>query len=451
MKRIIQIISLALIVFAQSATVQADKPLMKNFMGINGHYTFKPELYKQVCRLVRNYHDMNWDVEKPGDAPTFPVCVNKVNWKDHVYGKWTAQGFEIDICSQFVQFGRKHPDHQALWKGHEEWAYQYGYEMAKYFGPTSGEGLCTSIEIGNEPGKGFYDPLYQQVFKNMARGIRDGDPALKIVTCTVHDRKADDYSKSLSETFADDDLISLFDVINLHTYALVPKEKAANPWQRSYPEDAGIDYLKVIDKAVAWRDREAPGKQIWITEFGWDACTDEAILHREGWFEKLNWTDVSDLQQAQYIVRSFLVFSAMDIERAYLYFYNDDDKPSVHAASGITRKFQPKPSFWAMKHLYETLGGYRFNRVVQQDDNAYVYEYKHGAKDGAYIWAVWSPTGSGVEKEITLTDFPSAVSKIEAMPTAEGDVKLIDREPDESGKLTLPISESPVYIIMNGR
>jgi hypothetical protein len=36
------------------------KPLFKDFVGINGHFTFKPELYRQASRLARNYHELNW-------------------------------------------------------------------------------------------------------------------------------------------------------------------------------------------------------------------------------------------------------------------------------------------------------------------------------------------------------------------------------------------------------
>ena len=83
------------------------KPLMKDFIGLNGHFHFKPELYRPVTRLVRNYHNINWDVAKPGDPITFPICANKVNWDTHVYGKWAKHDFEIDICAQFGGFGEE--------------------------------------------------------------------------------------------------------------------------------------------------------------------------------------------------------------------------------------------------------------------------------------------------------------------------------------------------------
>ncbi|MCM8541343.1 MAG: hypothetical protein NE328_13815 [Lentisphaeraceae bacterium] len=131
MKHKLSILLIAL--FALTASSQEKKPLLKDFMGINGHFHFKPELYKENCRLVRNYHNMNWDVKKPGDKPTFPICANKVNW-DTVYGNWLKHGFEIDLCAMFGGFGEGNKQYKEMWKGKEKWAYTYGYEMAKHFG-----------------------------------------------------------------------------------------------------------------------------------------------------------------------------------------------------------------------------------------------------------------------------------------------------------------------------
>jgi hypothetical protein len=79
-------------------------------------------------------------------------------------------------------------------------------------------------------------------------------------------------------------------------------------------------------------------KEVWVTEFGWDASTKTQA--KTGDFAKWD-GNVSDEKQAQYLVRAFLVFAAMDVNRAYLYFFNDADEPSFHASSGITRNFQP--------------------------------------------------------------------------------------------------------------
>ncbi len=427
-----------------------EKPLMRDFIGLNGHFRFKPELYKQVSRLARNYHNMNWDVKKPGDPITFPHCVNKVNWDTHVYGKWVQEGFEVDLCAQFGGFGEGNKEYQTLWEGQEEWIFQYGHDMAEYFGPSGEKKLVTSIEIGNEPGNDFEDSLYQRLFMHMSRGIRNGDPAMKIVTATAHSGEADRYSKSLEESFSSPEILPLYDVINLHVYAVKAKKKGQSPWARSYPEDPKIDYLKTVDQTIAFRDKTAPDKEIWITEFGYDAATEAAKAKREGWAKKLNWQGVSDIQQAQYLLRSIFCFAERDLERAYIYFFDDSDKASVHAASGLTRNFKPKPAFWAVKHLQETLGDYRFRRIIRKEEGqAYVYEFAHGTRKDRLIWVAWSPTGEQLETEYTLPGVAPALLRAERMPLEEkgGGPLALKRSPD--GGILFTLTESPAYFVFD--
>ncbi|MGJ8654062.1 MAG: hypothetical protein ACSHX8_12380 [Opitutaceae bacterium] len=449
-KQLTSAILLACLALSSTFAERSPKPLMKDFIGINGHFQFKPELYSQNCRLVRNYHNMNWDVKQPGDPITFPKCVNQVDWEKNVYGKWVQEGFEVDLCAQFGGFGEGNKDYLNLWRGQEAWIYNYGYEMAKYFGPSGKQKLVTSIEIGNEPGNDFDDALYQKLFIQMSQGIRKGDPAMKIVTATAQSGASDKYSKSLEETFSSPEIIPLYDVINVHVYATKPKKKGHSPWDRSYPEDPKIEYLKVVDSAIAFRDTKAPGKEIWITEFGYDSCTAEAMTKREGWAKKLNWTGVSDQQQAQYIVRSLFCFAERDVDRAYIYFYNDSDKASVHGASGLTRNFQPKPSFWAVKHLYETLGEYRLNRtIVKQANELYTYEFTHPTNKDRVIWVAWSPTGNGREHVATFSELPGKLVSAERMPLSEGEPEKVQYRSIHPGQIELTVSESPTYLVFD--
>ncbi|MGC3991231.1 MAG: hypothetical protein QM796_16440 [Chthoniobacteraceae bacterium] len=106
--------------------------------------------------------------------------------------------------------------------------------------------------------------------------------------------------------------------------------------------------------------RMPAGKPVWVTEFGYDSTTKPP--ETSGDFTK--WVGVTDVQQAQWIVRSLLVFSTLPVQRAYLYFFNDNDEPHLHGSSGITRNFTPKPSFYALSHLQGRLGDCRFSRVV---------------------------------------------------------------------------------------
>lgn len=406
------------------------KPLFRDFMGLNVHSVgFKPALYQSVCRLVRDYHPMVWDLgDDTSRATAFPLAYNKVNWFDE-YGVWKKTGYDIDVSLQFEQTAPN------KWKDLPKDAFAYGRSFAQFFGPSGMHPLVGSVEIGNEPGN-YSDAEYRKVFENMARGIRAGDPHLPIATCNVVAGKPDKYTKNITVL---DGLQSLYDIINIHTYAFAEPYPT---WRRSYPEDPAIQYLPPVTDTIAWRNAHAPGKQIWITEFGWDATTKPNLP--TGDFAK--WVGSTDTQQAQYLVRSLLVFSALDVDRAYIYYYDDEDAPTLHASSGLTRHSAPKSSFHAVSHLYATLGDYRFARtVVQQTGGLYVYEYRKGAADSDRIWAVWSPTGSNRTAEVALPPFGGKIVRAEQMPLQAGKAKPAAFRM-QGEKVTLTVGESPVYL-----
>ena len=443
---------------AAQAADPTPRPLFQDFMGLNAHFTFKPELYRQTVRRVRNYHNLNWDVNRPGEPAHPPLCVNRVDWKADVYGRWKAAGLETSICLQFTGFEAATPGYQKFWVGQEQWCFDYGRKVASYFGPSGAEQLCTSFEIGNEPGAKFDPALWRSLFTQMAKGIRAGDPKAKIVTATAVAREGDDYAQDLRKVYADPEMLKLYDVINLHTYSELPRrDPSQSPWVRGYPETPGIRYLKDVDEAVAWRDQHAPGKEIWITEFGYDAGTEAAMSRRKDWALKLDWQGVSDLHQAQYLVRSFLLFAERDVARAYIYFFDDQDEPSVHGSSGLTRRFQPKPSFWAVRQLYQTLGDYRFERVVRQEaGKLHLYAFQPGRRAGSPIWVAWSPTGVRSDRqqgyvpretEVTLTDLPAQPARVLGMAVADGAAPALPWKSAGPRAITLTIGESPAYLV----
>jgi serine/threonine-protein kinase ATR len=358
-----------------------------------------------------------------------------VNWQE-IYGSWKQHGFEVDAC---VQFGGLTPD---KWKDLPADAYRYGKAFAEYFGPSGEHRLVTSVEIGNEPAgnKEFSPEGYKRIFEHMARGIRDGDPKLTILTATAEGvppgGKSDGWSYSM-DLFKD--AAELYDVINIHKYALI---QGWPTWERTYPEDTKVDYRGTVQHSIDWRDAHAPDKPVWITEFGYDASTKPAPT--EGTFAK--WKDSTDLQQAQWIVRSFLMFSEMDLGRAYLYWFNDGDTPSFHASSGVTRDFVPKPSYFAMRHLQQSLGDYRFNRSVRRDaEGPWVFEYVHGEDPAKLVYVAWSATGGDKEATATLA-LPGKATRAEGMPTVDGEATAVKIEQQPDGSAAVNLTESPVYV-----
>lgn len=419
--------------WAQTLSVRAAvaRPLLRDFIGINGHTVqFKPELYRPVCGLVRDYHPVEWDLGTNTTVlPAFPFAKNRVDWSK-VYGSWRELGWNINGCLMFESIP------QTNWADVEADAKAYGQAFAREFGPSGKRKLVDSVEIGNEPGK-WSDADYTRLFKAMAEGIRAGDPKLKIATCNLTTGKSGDYEKSVECVVR---LPELFDVLNIHTYAQL---EGWPTWRRSFPEDPKLpNYLQDVEALCRWRDAHAPGKPVWITEFGYDSSTKTA--EKSGTFAK--WQGVTDEQQAQWLVRSLLVFSAMPVERAYIYFFNDDDQPSLHASAGITRHFQPKPSYHALAHLQRMLGEYRFQSIVTNEPGRLrVQEYwNHSNKR---VWVVWSPTGDGSTRTVTLDKVPGKLVDAQLMPLAVVTPNRPSVAQDENGKITLHAAESPAYLV----
>ena len=72
------------------------RPLMRDFIGLNGHFAFKPDLYRPTCQLVRNYHPTIWDLGDDTSLPaTFPLARNKVDWSV-TYGAWKKAGLPLE-------------------------------------------------------------------------------------------------------------------------------------------------------------------------------------------------------------------------------------------------------------------------------------------------------------------------------------------------------------------
>ena len=415
----------------------SPRPLMRDFMGLNVHTVqFKPALYAPVCRLLRDYHPVDWDVGGDPTRPTaFPMAANGVDW-GALYGGWNRAGYEVDACLMFESIPH------ANWKDPAHDARAYGAAFARAFGPSGGR-LATSAEVGNEPSK-YSVEQYRTIFQGMASGLRAGDPKLTIATCAVMTGKPDEWSKPLDAIAG---LEPMYDVLNVHSY---PFQEKWPTWRRSYPEDPSIRFLKDVDDVLRWRDAHATGKRVWLTEFGYDSATKPPPA--DGPWKQ--WVGVSDDEQARFIVRAFLVLSATPLDRAYLYFFNDQDEPQLHGASGITRNSHPKPSFYAMAQLYRTLGDYRYVRALARSDGGtYCFEYEKPRPDGVaptekvfVAWTTKSQSGNDRAARTALPIPPEAnVYRAQRTATTAGEPTALEWARTD-GHVEAEVGQSPVYL-----
>ncbi|MGI8603554.1 MAG: hypothetical protein ACR2OZ_11225 [Verrucomicrobiales bacterium] len=408
---------------------QAAAPLFREFVGINGHtVNFKPDLYAPVCRIVRDYHPVRWDLE--GDTsrlPEWPFARNRVSW-EKIYGAWHKAGLRISVCLMFddIKVGD--------WKNLAADAHAYGRSFAENFGPGGKWPYVEWVEIGNEPG--LYDDIsYRALFEAMSSGLRAGNPRIKIVPCNIEVGPSERYWKGTDCLRGYE---RLYDALQIHRYAIAEQWPV---WRRSYPEDAKVPFLSSIQKLLDWRDRNARGKPVWVTEFGWDSSTKKPAPGSE--WEK--WVGSTDEQQAQWIVRSFFLFAGMGVDKAFVFFFNDEDKPQLHAASGLTRNYVPKPAYHAVAWMLRSLANHRFSRAIRQSlDDGYVYELTPGKTEQPNIWAAWHPTK--MDHEIVLDAEKLVMQKAEQMPLSDKPSPNDDLARIEGDRIRLRIGERPSLI-----
>lgn len=383
-----------------------EAPFFRDFVGLCGHtVAFKPELYKPVCGWVRDYHPAAWDLDKDTSVlPEWPFAKNRVSW-EKIYSSWREHGLKITVCLNIDELGK-------VWKDPVKDAEAYGQGFAENFGPGGKWPFVEVVEIGNEPGL-YEDAAFKTVFEAMARGIRAGNPKLKIATCNVEVGKSDRYWKG-TDLFKD--MGASYDVLRIHRYAIQDQWPT---WRRTWPENPAVPYLSHVKDLLEWRDKNATGKPVWVSEFGWDASSQTPP--KEG--DDAKFIDSTDEEQAMYLVRSFFLFAGMGVDKAFVYFFNDEDKHSFHAASGLTRNYQPKPAWHAVAWMLGHLRDYRFSRILQASlTDGYVYEFVPEKPEEPVILAVWRATGEG---EVALPEGTGALIKAERMPLAAADHKAV--------------------------
>lgn len=440
-------LGLLLTLWHASPLVAQSGPTMDAFMGMNVHtYPFQDGLddglYADVVSRLRNYHGFNWDVGNDANNPTtLPMAANGVNWQT-LYGGWVDDGFKINAAVQFGGVNEASWDEAGQPNAAEQSAYQYGQSFAQVFGSgTNGLDIVDSVQIGNEPGH-YSDDFYRTVFDNMAQGVRDGDPNMTIVSANVHVGASTAYSKSVAAVFNNPDTLSRVDVLATHTYPLLRHWPS---YEQSFPEDTNMDYISSVQALIDWRDQNAPGKKVWVTEFGYGAHDPDTAFTPPSDSRADEWLDVTDLQQAQYLTRSYLLFAEMGVDRAYMYWFDDDNTPWIHGSSGLTRNYVPKPSYYAVAQMNSLLGAFAFDGVEHEDADYYAYRFAQQGEADQQVWVFWSPTGDGSQTVVTL-DLPGELLWAQAMATADGDAPLVPITTLSDGRLQFTVGESPIYL-----
>jgi hypothetical protein len=210
------------------------------------------------------------------------------------------------------------------------------------------------------------------------------------------------------------------------------------------------DNLKArLQELVRWRNRELPGKEIWLTEFGWDT-RDDSPCSATGHTQYPESAGTLELQ-ALWLVRAYLAGSAAGIERMFMPRLRDGTGSDPLSSSGILDIHgNPKKSWYYVSSLGNVLKGMYFRReIMSGDPDVWIYQYM-SPDSSRSVLVMWCPTSDGTEVKnykLSLEGSPDRVSMVELMAGFENglarDIQLTH------GTLMVHVTEKPVFIVLD--
>jgi hypothetical protein len=269
-------------------------------------------------------------------------------------------------------------------------------------------------EIWNEPNiKQFWMPQpsgddYSKLVEAAAQRIRQVDPNAQILAGATSQIPLEWFEGCFKNG-----LINWIDALSVHPYRSQP------------PETVIGDYARLRELIA----RYAPaGKKI-------------PVISGEWGYSNLNWdkSRLSEQQQADYLVRMFLINAYQNIPVSIWYDWkNDGTNPDEreHNFGTVKHDLNPKAAYLAAKVLSSTLAGYSISeRFDLGNENDFAFKLINGNRQAVAFWTV------GPKHNVTLPMGPAEAT----LTGIYGDKVIINWK---SEHLDLCAEQSPKYLLI---
>jgi hypothetical protein len=200
---------------------------------------------------------------------------------------------------------------------------------------------------------------------------------------------------------------------------------SVHPYRPQPPETVIGDYTRLRELIA----RYAPaGKKV-------------PVISGEWGYSNLNWdkSRLTEQQQADYLVRMFLINSYQNIPVSIWYDWrNDGTDPNEreHNFGTVKHDLNPKAAYIAAKVLSSTLAGYSISeRLDLGNENDFAFMLRDGDKEAVAFWTL------GTKHNINLPVNPSEVTLI----GINGDKVIINWKTE---LLNLSAEQSPQYLLI---
>lgn len=482
-----------------------QQPVMETFMGVNG-FVDDPIDKLRVAGSMREYHNWGWDegnldttyagfpnnqyawnpswVSGPGwgfyfDEFYAALQTNQISVSPDLQGTAPyVTGFNDSLIQHKPIDSTEIATNPLSYLEHADYMFQFAARYGNTFNDPallklrpdqqalSGLGLISFLENWNEPDKwwfgrgGYFAPDEfaamcsadydgHEGALGLDKGMKNADPEIQMVMGGLASLNLE-YLRCM-HLWSNYNRQTGFpaDVLNFHHYS-------GNGLHGISPEaDSLKAKLKIL---VDYRNRYLPGKEIWLSEFGYDTNPESVQASRP-----IDTTDAFEVQ-GQWILRSYLEAAAAGIDRAFVFMLRDVNapNPNIYNSSGLTSEkwygHQPKKSWYYVHAMKHALSQTRFQQEIESEWPQLNTYHFSDAQQSFHVMAIWSATSENrriADFELNLT---SVFDQLQIGPDhndfqytliipTEGDTlgQLLYLHP-ENGQLFFEVSERPVFL-----
>ncbi|MBR4201608.1 MAG: dockerin type I repeat-containing protein, partial [Oscillospiraceae bacterium] len=218
------------------------------------------------------------------------------------------------------------------------------------------------------------------------------------------------------------------------------------------PEDSGM--VKRIQEIRNWINQNAPGTELWISEFEipMGDCEIEGTDNHEN--------ETYQLRYAQRVARTYLAAIGAGVDRMTKFQLRDEGEGVYYNSGLVTQKgkWSKKLAWYYVSCMTNALRDTYFAADMSEPDDPVKRYFFINQCTGSSVYCLWLPTNSGQEiPDYQLAVPQTAQCRLTVPGTyAEGVTTALEVK---DGTVTLPVSETPVFVtissdkqqIINGR
>ncbi len=273
-------------------------------------------------------------------------------------------------------------------------------------------------------------------------GVKNADPSMKVVMAGLANPSTDyvkgmiDWSKEHRGLKPDGSVDLPWDVINYHYYS----NNAVDYTGKDQSTGVAPEMSKAADIAIEFirfAHQYAGDMPVWITETGYDLnqqSPQKAIAIGNKTVEET---------QADWILRTGLLYSRLGIQKVFFYELNDDnaENGAKFATSGLINKNRTRRP--AASFLYQTnklFGEYTYVTTINTNPIVDSYTYH-----GQAMYMLVSPTQTAKTTTYSL-NLGNVGTAFIYHPTPRSDNMAAEKRATRNGKIEITVSETPVFI-----